>query len=59
MRSGVTPGKWVLKNSGNFVFESEEMLSKWVLEAKRVQVKDLSSEGMAMNMKEPAGHMCR
>ncbi len=32
---------------------------KWVEGAKRVQVKEWSGEGIAMNMKEPAGQMCR
>ena len=32
---------------------------KWLAGAKKVQVKDLSSEGIAMNMKEPPGQMCR
>ena len=33
--------------------------AKWALEAKRVQVNEPSRDGMAMNMKEPAGQMWR
>lgn len=35
------------------------MEAKWLAGAKSVQVNDWSSEGMAMNMEEPPGHMCR
>ncbi len=55
----MTPGKYSLKNFGRFSGGSEESVAKWTAGAKSVQVKDLSREGMAMNMKEPAGQMCR
>ena len=59
MRSGETPGKYLWKNFGSFCSGFSDMELKWLAGAKSVQVKDLSNDGMAMNMKEPAGQMCR
>ncbi len=57
--SGQTPGKFLWKNFMSFCEGFSDMELKWLAGAKRVQVKDLSREGIAMNMKEPPGQMCR
>ena len=59
IRSGQTPGKFWAKNVRREGAGSLEREEKWEEGAKRVQVKDLSAEGMAMNMKEPPGQMCK
>ena len=59
MRAGVTPGKWWWKNWGRRRAGLVRRVVKWEEGAKRVQVKEWSGEGIAMNMKEPAGQMCR
>lgn len=58
MRVGVTPGKWVWKNCGRRE-GLEARVEKCEEGAKRVHVKEWSGEGIAMNMKEPAGQMWR
>lgn len=55
----MTPGKWLSKNWGRLDAGSLDKESKWSAEAKRVQVKEPSDEGMAMNMTESAGQMWR
>lgn len=73
MRSGTTPGKWVVKRSSRAVDglddEDEDddvggfcCCWSWVnsaVGAKSVQVKERLREGMAMNMQEGAGQMWR
>lgn len=59
MRSGHTPGKLLAKNSARLLPGSRERDSKQAEGANRVQVKDLSLDGMAMNMKELPGHICK
>src|SRR4051812_13691427 len=58
MRSGMTPGKWMLKTSA--MEEGLEVReSKSADGMNRVEVNDLSVLGMAMNIMDPPGHMCR
>ena len=57
IRAGQTPGKYWSKNLGRFALGFSEMEAKCEAEAKRVHVKEASEEGMAMNIKEPAGQM--
>lgn len=59
MRAGVTPGKWVLKNWGSKEEGFLVRVSKCEEGAKSVHVKEWSREGIAMNIMEPAGQMCR
>ena len=59
MSSGLTPGKLVAKKVGRAVLGEDSREEKVEEGAKRVQVKERSSEGMAMNMKEPPGQMCK
>lgn len=59
MRSGQTPGKFCSKKRRRVVVGAAASSAKQVEGAKRVQVKDLSSEGIAMNMNSPPGQMCR
>ncbi len=59
MRSGQMPGKFCWKKGRRSVSGDAEREEKYDEGAKSVQVKDLSSEGMAMNMKEPPGQMWR
>lgn len=54
----VTPGKWVLKNSG-MVSGLDSRVEKCEEGRKSVQVKEPSREGMAMNMNDWPGQMCR
>lgn len=58
MRSGKTPGKFIVKKVSS-VEVSEERWVKREGGANKVQVNDLSREGIAMNMNEPPGQMCR
>lgn len=58
MRSGNTPGKFIVKKVSS-VAESEERWVKREGGANKVQVNDLSREGIAMNMNEPPGQMWR
>lgn len=58
MRSGKTPGKFLMKKVSSVVGLEE----RWVKReggANKVQVNDLSREGIAINMNEPPGQMCR
>ena len=59
IRAGVAPGKWVLKNWGRRRDGLLARVSKCEEGAKSVQVKEWSSDGIAMNIMEPAGQMCR
>ena len=57
--SGQTPGKFLWKNLTSFCSGFSDMELKWLAGANRVQVNDLSSDGIAINMKEPPGQICR
>ena len=59
IRSGQTPGKFAWKNLASFCSGFSDIDLKQLAGANRVQVNDLSSEGIAMNMKEPPGQICR
>lgn len=63
IRVGTTAGNLLVKRSTRPEVEGGEFcfvrLLKRAVEPKRVQVKDLSSEGMAINIESPAGQMCR
>ena len=59
MSSGDTPGKLAAKKLGSSVFGSWERVSNVDCGAKSVHVKDLSRDGIAMNMKCVPGQMWR
>lgn len=59
MSSGQTPGKFSAKNDSSSVAEDPERQAKQDVEANRVHVNDLSIDGIAINMKERPGQMCR
>lgn len=59
MSSGQTPGKLSEKDFGRSSRGDLARDSKYDEGANRVHTKDLSSEGIAMNMNDPPGHMCK
>lgn len=58
IRVSAMPGKFSLKN-GTRADGSASRVAKWWAGIKSVQVKDLSRDGMAMNMYSPPGQIWR